>query len=124
MLPESLGPRVKLGPLRSSEEVSSSFTRDEENLTSGNDASLAIEAPRICAVSARIWKQMVENSVWRRPSFKRAVEDLPEPPKCDEFDAMMKKMKLVKIVDDGCVCPEISLNADGSAEPSPAIPLN
>ena len=101
LLPESLGPGGKLGPLRSSEEVSSSFARDEENLTTG-----VVEK---CETSALIWKRMVENLYGKRPSLssKRSADDQIEPSKCNEFDTMLKKMKLVKIVDE---CPTATLN--------------
>ena len=100
LLPESLGPGGKLGPLRSSEEVSSSFVKFC-NLTTG-----VVEK---CETSALIWKRMVENLYGKRPSLssKRSADDQIEPSKCNEFDTMLKKMKLVKIVDE---CPTATLN--------------
>ena len=82
------------------QEVSSSFARDEENLTTG-----VVEK---CETSALIWKRMVENSCGKIPSFssKRSADNQIEPSKYNEFDTMLKKMKLVKIVDE---CPILLL---------------
>ena len=113
LLPESLGPGVKLGPSRTSEEGLSCFARNEEDFQPG----ATVEK---CEVSALIWNRMVENSSGKRPSFstKRPADDLGRPSKNVEFDTMLKKMKLVKLD-----CPS-SVGLAEKTELGPAMPLS
>ena len=96
LLPESLGPGVKLGPLATTLNASSSLASDDEKNDTSKLAISRADPSRKCEVSAKIWERMVKNAEGNRCSFKRPLMDQLHRMK---FDDVVKKMRTVCIDD-------------------------
>ena len=70
LLPESLGPGVKLGPLATTSGVSSRSASNAEKVDPNELNSSSIDVPKKCEKSARIWELIVLNAEGTRCSFK------------------------------------------------------